>query len=279
MTQSRDLATLLSPVSEHDFLKDVLGRQVLYVRGDPSKLCTILPWAVFGENAVAQGKMAEHRVRLLKDTSELSPSLYRRMSNSCRHLDFSELLQQGAVLSVDNVDWEWKPLRDLCQNLEQRLQTCVQANAYAAWRSTADLGLRWDDHDLIMLQLAGTVSWKIFRPTMPFPIAKSRPSEPMDSDLMDIQVTSPGDCLYLPRGFWRSESFSDEGTLYVALGFRNVTGLDFIVRLLQQLADVELMRMDYPFFADLETRGKQLAFIQREIRNMCVRNLDLSWDI
>ena len=71
--------------------------------------------------------------------------------------ELTGLLRDGATLTIDRIDELHAPIAELCQTLERQLDVVrVNANMYASWRETVGLGLHWDPHDVIALQVIGT---------------------------------------------------------------------------------------------------------------------------
>jgi hypothetical protein len=182
--------------------------------------------------------------------------------------ELSTLLREGATLVIDAMDELHAPLAELSRNLERRLEIPVQVNVYATWSADASLGLRWDDHEVIVIQIAGQRRWELFGQTMVAPTAQSRPTDPTGSPAWR-HVVETGDVLYLPRGCWQATDSGSEPTIHLAISFRNPTGLDVASYILSNCYLSEVLRMDYPRFCDPETQGRYLTAMQRAIGAAC----------
>lgn len=116
------------------------------------------------------------------------------------------------------------------EGLERFLGTSVQANAYASWTDREGFGLHWDDHDVVVIQVHGSKRWRLYGSTREAPTFRDveSPERPEGGPVADI-VLSPGDVLYLPRGWWHAVT-ADQGTepLHLTFGMVPHTGADLM---------------------------------------------------
>lgn len=80
----------------------------------------------------------------------------------------------------------------------------VSTNLYVTPSTSQGFEVHFDDHDVFVLQLSGQKEWYIYLPTViDLPPLYSRRFTP-DASIFDSSlrhVLSPGDVLYIPRGF------------------------------------------------------------------------------
>lgn len=179
-------------------------------------------------------------------------TVWQRMQPAQLHA----LLADGSTLVLDAIDEIHPPLNELAADLERTLRTGVQVNAYASWTATEGFGVHWDDHDTVIVQVAGSKRWKIYGPTRLHPTYRDieTPSEP-EGDPTDEFVLEAGDMLYVPRGHWHSVSASEGmASLHVTCGLQTTTGADLIGFMADELRERETVRADVPQFADATTR-------------------------
>jgi hypothetical protein len=109
--------------------------------------------------------------------------------------------------------------------------------AAASWsRGAKRAAVRYEDHDLLIVQLRGTRRWEV----------ASRPSELSNTwkrivpDLGPHQTLDlkPGDLLYLPRGSCHSVD-ADNGSLHLAIGFTPLTVRAAVIAALDHLSDLD----------------------------------------
>ncbi|MBW8815483.1 MAG: hypothetical protein JF588_18840 [Caulobacterales bacterium] len=126
----------------------------------------------------------------------------------------------------------------LCRALEVLLLTPVTASAF--WSvSGMRAPVHYDDHDLLIVQLAGTKRWYVgSRPSALFNAWKGVSGNPPDLGPHDIVDVAPGDLMYLPRGTFHTVD-SDAFSVHLALGFTPLTLREALVAALDHLSDLD----------------------------------------
>ena len=250
-----------------DFLAQTLGRSFKVVRGDVASLAGLMDWDDL--NAIlTHHRLEAPRFRLAIDGEQLPLCLYSRpvvtrRSTVWEQLQPSALRQQladGATLVLDAVDELHPGIGGLAVQLERWLRTGVQVNLYASWTGIEGFGIHWDDHDVVVVQLDGAKRWRLYGPTRTAPMHRDVdvPEPPLDEPVADLVLT-PGDLLYLPRGWWHAVAASEGGhSLHVTCGVQSTTGADLITWLSEILRAHEAVRADVP---RLGTAADQRAFL------------------
>ncbi|MFE1554364.1 JmjC domain-containing protein [Streptomyces sp. NPDC058734] len=181
--------------------------------------------------------------------------------------EFHGRLAEGASLVIDAIDQIHTPVREAAAGLEAFFRTAVQVNAYASWTAEEGFGTHWDDHDVVVLQLEGSKRWKIYGPTRQAPAWRDleAPEAPTGEPLADIVLT-PGDVLYLPRGWWHAVS-ADQGTasLHLTFGLATQTGAELLGWLCDELRASSTVRADVPRFGTATERHDYLSVVQKEL--------------
>jgi hypothetical protein len=275
------LSELLEPLSLSDLFK-VFGETYLYVPGAERKFGALFPWEVLN-TALRQHRLSYPRLRIFRDGKLVPVSDYSKVSigrkdrSTAPKLMPAELiaqLQNGGTLVVDAVDEIYEPLTNLVMSLERELREKIQANLYAGWHTSPGFDVHWDDHDVIVLQLAGRKSWAIYGETRKYPLAndvvkdKTPPTDPIWSDTI-----SDGDLLYIPRGFWHVATPLDEASLHLTIGIPNRTGVDLMTWFAQRLRSVEAFRRDLPKFKCKEEREAHLRMLIDTLREQLDEDL------
>jgi len=134
---------------------------------------------------------------------------------------------------------------------------------YAGWRTDQGFLVHYDDHDTVILQVAGRKHWKVYRPTRLHPLEQGKDAEPaekpVDEPIWD-SILEDGGALYIPRGWWHVAYPLEEPTLHLTLGLRNYRGLDLLLWLAKQLKNCLEVRQDIPHLAD---RNTQIAYMAK----------------
>jgi hypothetical protein len=271
-----DLAAVLFPMPVDDFFRNHFGREFVHIPSSPAKFADLLPWSAVNQ-ILSYTPLDNPRLRLVREGQLLAPETFIRyrfnkysgLSVPIPQISAHKLLTHlrgGATLIIDRVNELYRPISFLCSRLEHDFRVYIQANMYAGWCASPGFDLHWDEHDAMILQIAGRKHWKIYGYTMKFPVdrvvdARQPPTHP---PIWEGILTS-GDVLYLPRGVWHVALPCNEPTLHVTLGIHNPTALDIIRWLGDSLRIDELIRMDIPRFAMSEVKNSYVSAVREKI--------------
>ena len=196
---------LFAPYGGDYFLEEIMGQSALYLSGAVGRLDHLISWSDLNY-LLEFGGLSFPRLRLLKGAEELPEAAYLRTGRSgyprpiVREL--TSQLSDGAVLAIQSVDDIWEPIAALCQTMERRLRLPVQADLFANCYDAPIPPLRWNDQDVIVLQVEGRRDWRVHCPTASLPIGAPVPTGAAEWHGM----LSGNDLLYVPRGWWYLDS-------------------------------------------------------------------------
>jgi len=148
-----------------------------------------------------------------------------------------EEYRNGATIVLPFVHERSRSVALLCSAFAAHFNAQLQANAYLTPPSSTGLGLHYDTHDVLVLQLEGHKHWQLYDPPVRLPL----PGQPYRSDRhepsgpkheFDLQA---GDLLYLPRGYLHRASTTDETSLHLTVGIIPITWAEIL------LASVEFL--------------------------------------
>lgn len=226
--------------------------------GTPGKFSALLPWPVLND-ILEQHRLEPPRLRLTRDGKPVPPDRYlsfqpnrRSSGHPIPRLNSPKLtrqLREGATLVLDNVDELYRPIRCVADSLERIFRVRIQVNSYSGWCASPGFDVHWDDHDVFVLQVAGSKHWKVYGATRAYPLARDveRTVDPPSEALWE-QVLQSGDLLYIPRGWWHVAIPLNEPTLHLTVGVNNPTGADFLSWFVDRLRAADVVRQDIPHF-------------------------------
>jgi ribosomal protein L16 Arg81 hydroxylase len=181
----------------------------------------------------------------------------------------------GATIVLQGLHRLWPPVIDFVRQMVDDLGHPVQANAYVTPPASRGFDPHYDVHDVFVLQTAGQKRWIVHRPVHVDPL----PSQPWTDHRTAIAervagaavidtVLSPGDALYLPRGWIHSAEALKTTSIHLTVGVSAVTGMDVVRSLVDTLATVDEFRTSLPMGIDPSDQGAMAALATKFMAEM-----------
>ncbi|GLZ28091.1 hypothetical protein Lesp02_02810 [Lentzea sp. NBRC 105346] len=200
----------------------------------------------------------------LRPNQFLTPSVTRRgQSLPMANMDtLSRLMRTGCTLVVDAMDTFDPTMEIACRALQWWSHELVQVNTYLTTADAAGFGLHWDDHDVIVVQLAGEKSWEVRGASREAPMYRdAAPNSTPSEEIVWSGTMQPGDVMHIPRGYWHTATRTDRDdqgfSLHVTFGFVKRTGVDWMSWLADNTRTDGLFRQDLDRFGTKEAQGVQ----------------------
>ena len=176
-------------------------------------------------------------------------------------------LSRGATLVLNAVQDFQPAVAELARRLERRFSAPVSVNVHAGWRGPWGAAERRDDQDVFILQIDGPKRWKVCQDTAPHPIAGRTGTARVPAPQAWEGVATPGDVLYIPRGWRHAAQPGGEPCMHLAVALTRSTGVDLLQWLSNTLKDSGAFRRDLP---GPEDRAALRARV-RELREEALR--------
>lgn len=158
------------------------------------------------------------------------------------------LAAAGFTLVLDGLDTYDPTMEVACRALQWWSRELVSVNAYLTTGRADGFRLHWDDHDVIVVQLAGEKSWEVRGSSRPYPLRRdAEPNLTPSQDVLWAGTARPGDVMGIPRGYWHQATRRDRDdglSLHVTFGFARRTGVDWLAWLADRAREDELFRQD-----------------------------------
>ena len=254
-----------------------LGERRLSGRLDPADVEPLISWAGVAEVLVAHRLAPPHLKVVAKAGRQVNPASYLDRTSSPRrattpYVDIRKLrdvLGTGATLVIDNVDEMLPNIGATAAQLSTMVGEYVQTHLYATAGDTPAFSPHWDVVDVLVVQVEGTKHWDVYGPGTPNPIDadtdpdNTRPDEPEWSG-----VLTPGDVLYLPRGWWHSVHGMGGTSLHLSYGFQSQTGLAYLSWLGRKARHTAAFRTDIPRTGGTEALDQHAKILIESINQL-----------
>lgn len=163
--------------------------------------------------------------------------------------EIDEGFAAGASVRVLRVQRVWPFLQRLCAALQWELGFRVSANLYVTPETKQGLDIHADSHDVLVVQMAGGKDWEVFGSPYALPLDYRAPlvfedgvrrdhrgdefggRGYKDKDVGPLLLAcslSPGDLLYVPRGFVHKAVASRGTSVHVTIGLHSTTWGDLL---------------------------------------------------
>jgi hypothetical protein len=141
------------------------------------------------------------------------------------------LYSAGATIILNRVHTYHQPLAELCGLLGKELSAPCQTNVYLTPPSASGLKTHYDTHDVFIIQISGSKTWRVHGVALDLPLAGqgtdaniATAGEPtIETELKEGQV------LYIPRGWTHDAVTTSAASLHITLGVFFNTWADAIL--------------------------------------------------
>jgi ribosomal protein L16 Arg81 hydroxylase len=241
------LDLLLSPVGAEEFFRDHWERRPLHVpRHGAEPFAAVFSASdlpqVIAAAAHAMRRQPPHETPAIEIIARATEP--RAVATSPTAAEVYAAFDAGATVRLNQLTQYWPPVRSYVRQLESELGFIVSVAAYCTPADGSGAGIHYDEHDTAVVQIAGAKRWRISPgpalpletvPLLPFETREEMrryrvppPPYPPSSDALDEVILSPGDFLYLPRGYIHDVQVIDTFTVHLTFGIQQITWVDFL---------------------------------------------------
>lgn len=158
------------------------------------------------------------------------------------------LLREGATLILDQANVFDPTMEVACRALQWWSHERVQVNAYLTTNDASGFPLHWDDHDVLVVQLAGEKQWEVRGTSRPVPMYRDAdPNNTPSQEIVWAGLMQAGDVMHIPRGHWHQATRDGRGSgnsLHVTFGITKRTGASWLAWLGDWCRENEIFRHD-----------------------------------
>ena len=261
---------ILAPYSVDDFFNTYHEKDILHIkRNDEQYYKDILTPREISDYLERQD-IFYPSVRIVKNGKEIPNGEYTLKSTPIGHhrkdgiintdKAFS-LFNNGATFVIQAGQRYFNNLSHCSLELSQKFNSPVQANLYITPNKSQGFNPHWDTHDVFVLQISGTKTWHLYGFEKELPtknqsfVSKDYKKEPIQT----VQL-SPGDFLYVPRGYVHDAMADDGISSHITIGVLSFTWARYFNEIFPQLEEFKEFREAVPFWkGDLTELIKEKA--------------------
>ena len=213
---------LLAPVSFDEFVTEYWDQSPLYIEGRGADYYSEIYTLSDFDSALSNNSIRSPFLRLVRDGNEI-PLAELSSSGYARANVLEEVFAQyreGASIVLQFLHEQNERLMELSRHISIALSTYVQVNAYLTPMGERGLGTHFDTHDVFVMQIHGSKDWTLYDRTHLAPFKNERGSRTEMNNAKPTRsfTMSPGDNLYIPRGWIHKAESRDMSSLHLTIG-------------------------------------------------------------
>lgn len=172
----------------------------------------------------------------------------------------------GNTIIVNSVEDFSPNVARMVQAMQQYMSYRVQANAYLTPASNQGFKPHYDTHDVLVVQVEGEKVWRIYDEESRCPLHKMSNGDPIKANGVSsstfIKLT-PGDLLYVPRGWIHEAETMSCASLHLTFGIHSPTGRDLVIAVVDRLSHI------YPDFRE----ALPIGFLRKPIDELSLTGI------
>ena len=240
--QVRAIDRLIAPVASEAFVESYWEQAPLLVpRAQPDWFADLFSIDAI-DHILSTMRVRDGDIRIAQEGTLLPTSSYGGGAHCEGNVDLPRalsLFNDGATLILNHAERFWAPLREFVGRLAQFFGGRVQANVYLTPPSSRGFAAHYDTHDVFLLQIAGSKSWRVCASSVPLPLAAQAYDDRAEekADTRQDFLLATGDTLYLPRGFIHEAQTQVETSAHITVGVFAPLWVDLLRELIVTAAE------------------------------------------
>jgi ribosomal protein L16 Arg81 hydroxylase len=189
------------------------------------------------DELIAVTALTGDEILVVDHSRNIQPEDYQHEDESVDAVRVLKLFDQGATISLRQLQHRVPALAKLCRGVEQQLSCSFQTNLYFTPANAQGFETHHDTHDVFVLQLAGSKQWRTYEPAVRWPLPgqryywKTPPGPPVN-----VFRLQPGDLFYCPRGTPHDAQSLQEASVHISLGALVSTWAEVMLELVADVA-------------------------------------------
>lgn len=234
-----DFQKLITPIAVDQFFAQYWENSPLGLQNrDPHYYHDLFSLADI-DRILIYSKPQPPKIRLIKNQTDFPPQRYVKDDGNLHLNQIYKAYDEGHTLIINGIEQFHQAIASFCGHLQNFLNHQVIANFYLSPAHSQGLNPHYDTHDVFVLQIEGSKTWKIYEPRQKLPLLGSfQPvisHEELGEPIKTIHLQA-GDLLYIPRGFVHEAITSDDFSLHMTIGIYPSQWVDLIYQSLVALS-------------------------------------------
>jgi hypothetical protein len=212
-------ADITSPLRPDEFLSKYWSRRAVHLRDPRRTFDAEFGWPALN-SLLNSGDLTYPSTVVSREERVIPADEFTSGGTAVNPAAVMKLFRDGASFSIRGADSHWPPLKAIIASLYDTLFESVHTNVYCSPANTQGFRCHYDLHEVFVLQIEGTKHWKVFEPTIDFPVEPWKEEDVPDdaaTPYVDV-VLGKGDVLYVPRGHWHYAIAQDSPSLHITVG-------------------------------------------------------------
>ncbi len=268
-------STVIAPHSIDDFFNNYHEKDILHIKRNNSSYYNNILTSEEISSYLDRQDIFYPSVRVVKNGKEIPSAEYTMKQVPIGHHKKDgvvnnekafALFNTGATLVIQAGQRYFDNLSKCCLALSQTFNSPVQANLYITPDRSVGFNPHWDTHDVFVLQISGTKTWKLygFEKELPTKNQKFVSAGYSKEPLQTLQLF-PGDFLYVPRGYVHDAMADDGISAHITIGVLSYTWARLFNEVFPQLEEIKGFREAVPFWkGDLTELIKEKTELLKE---------------
>ena len=231
MSAQDALAMMIAPLSAEEFFAEFYERKV-YRTPQASPAAAALLSMDRVDEILSDSELPPSSISMAKSGEGVPEAEYTFPNGVVDRGAVLDNFRDGATIILPQMHLADGRLYNFCLALERQFGARTQTNVYLTPPDATGFGIHYDDHDVLVIQIAGAKAWEIYgdRDGLPFKGEGFRRGHDETGELKESFVLQPGECLYVPRGTaHRAPNAGDEPSLHITVGILTQTWAEFIL--------------------------------------------------
>jgi ribosomal protein L16 Arg81 hydroxylase len=245
---------LFHPLGVEEFLDRYYEQRALHVRRDDADYYASLLNAGDIDRLFENTAIARSIIRITKEGKELHSDKFAEVADGSTTDRLSNdralrLFEDGYTLIINGASRVFPNLDRFCMALEREVGFRVNPNIYITPFNAQGFDTHYDDHDVFILQVMGTKNWRIYHSAVELPSKRQKfrsGVHKLGAPEMEITL-SPGECLYIPRGYLHDARTDGVTSAHITLGLHPTYHFDLVYELAYQAQDLPAFRKSFAF--------------------------------